>query len=180
MGMEVMTDMGDRHVNIQILEKGDAGDLWALRKESLFTDPHSFSASEEDDAFQNMSHVEALLSDDCLPVKIFGARENQELVGMIGLQLEKKIKHRHRIQLWGMYVRPPYRRRGIANQLIEVVIHHARQMNHAEFVCLTVTSQSTSAQSLYARHGFKVWGIEPESIKVDGVNHDGIHMIYRL
>ncbi|MCD8535803.1 MAG: hypothetical protein LR011_13875 [Verrucomicrobia bacterium] len=73
--MEVMTAMGDRHVNIQILEKGDAGDLWALRKESLFTDPHSFSASVD---------------------------------------------------------------------------------------------------------GFKVWGIEPESIKVDGVNHDGIHMIYRL
>lgn len=178
--MEVMTDKPDGHVAIELLEKGDAGDLWALRKESLFTDPHSFSASLEDDPLQNMSHVEDILSGDCHTIKIFGARQGQELVGMIGLQLEKKIKHRHRVMLWGMYVSPLSRGQGIAGRLIEVAMDEARRTHHAEFVCLTVTSHSKSAQNLYTRHGFTVWGIEPESIQVDGVNYNGIHMIYRL
>jgi GNAT superfamily N-acetyltransferase len=57
---------------------------------------------------------------------IFGAFVQNQLVGVIGIFREDKIKVHHKGNIWGMYVDGPYRRKGIARKLLDTAIAHAK------------------------------------------------------
>ena len=96
----------------------DASAWFALRVEMLQESPHSFLASPEDDSWSSVAVTRERLAgerDDA----IFGLFEEETLVGAVGIFREPHLKTRHRIWIWGVYLRPAWRGKGHATRLME-------------------------------------------------------------
>jgi ribosomal protein S18 acetylase RimI-like enzyme len=107
---------------------------------------------------------------------VFGALENDRLVGVAALEFSKREKVRHKAHLIGMYVKPTIRGAGAGHALMEAVLGYARGDSELRSLVLTVTEGNLAAIALYHKAGFKAFGTEPLAIRT----HDGfkakIHM----
>lgn len=158
------------------LGPADIPAVQALRREVLTTAPWAFTASPEDDVVLSRESLE-----QSLPTSIaFGAFLREELVGMVGVYRETKLKYRHRAQIWGMYVTPSARRGGVGAALLGAALERCRSWEGVTQVRLCVSAKADAAKRLYERYGFEEWGREPEALLVDGELLDDIHMIKRL
>ncbi len=59
--------------------------------------------------------------------------------------------------IYGVWVAPSARGRGVGDALLATAIEHARAAGHPRAV-LDVGDHNTAAQALYARHGFRPTG----------------------
>lgn len=98
----------------------------------------------------------------------------------MGTGRETRTKNRHKTVVFGMFVAPEHRRRGVGSALLAHAIAEARAQRGVEQLVLTVTASNASARALYARHGFRSFGVEPRAIRVDGRYFDKDHMILFL
>jgi RimJ/RimL family protein N-acetyltransferase len=149
-----------------------------LRLEALKNYPTAFGMDYETSAAQPESYwLERIrASDDRVA---FVAEAGGQFVGTAGIFRESNIKERHASHIWGVYVRPAWRGAGIADALIETCISWA-QARELRLVKLAVTTTNTAAIRCYLRHGFSVYGVEPEAIQWDGVYYDELLMVRRL
>lgn len=63
-----------------------------------------------------------------------------------------------------MYTRLEHRGQGIANSLVEAIIIHAK--NRVIQLHLNCVTTNPNAINLYKKHGVKIYGTEPRSLKV--------------
>src|ERR1041385_5809 len=103
--------------NIRRLTAADASALVALRREALEAEPLAFAASPADDAGLVIESVRAFLGDHETQA-VFGQFDGTDLIGMIGLVKAAKVKQRHKATIWGMYVQPHGRNRGVGRALV--------------------------------------------------------------
>jgi ribosomal protein S18 acetylase RimI-like enzyme len=68
-----------------------------------------------------------------------------------------------------MYVASEARGRGIGRALLERAVAEARSWPGVEKLTLTVVVRATAARSLYLAAGFRPYGLEPDSLRQDGV-----------
>jgi ribosomal protein S18 acetylase RimI-like enzyme len=153
---------------IRTLTESDAGAFASLRREALAESPLSFGASPETDLASLRSGT------------ILGAFQDAVLVASVGLMRGAHAKSAHRVYLWGMYVKPGFRGRGIGAELLQAAIEHARAMAGVEWVVLGVTSNAAAARRLYERAGFTLWGTEPDALRYDGQSVAEHHYALRL
>jgi RimJ/RimL family protein N-acetyltransferase len=144
----------------------------------LLDSPLAFASSPSDDLFSSLQATRERLQ-PTPESTIFGAFD-QGLVGAAGLYLDRHVKSSHKAHLWGMYVVPDHRRKGIAAGLLDVVLEHARQLPCVSCVQLSVSSAAPAARRLYERAGFRVWGTEPEALRHGGETAVEHHMMLRL
>jgi GNAT superfamily N-acetyltransferase len=111
---------------------------------------------------------------------VFGALAGDELCGMVGIIREAGAKERHRARIWGMYVAPPQRRRGLARALLQAAIDHARAWPDVDQLILSVTEAADPARRLYESAGFRVWGREPRALCWQGRFFDEDHLALDL
>ncbi len=167
-------------MEVRRLTVADAGLAWALRREALEREPASFGESLEE--FEALS-VEALAArlgsggDDSF---VYGAFEGGVLAGMAGFFRETRVKRRHQGTIWGVYVSPCHRRRGVGRAVMQAVLDHARRLPGLRSVYLSVTSAEPAARDLYLSLGFRSFGIEPRALAVDGRFYDEEHMLLEL
>ena len=107
---------------IRILDQGDAGELFRLRRNALLDSPLAFLASPEDDLASSEAAVRELLDPRRKSV-VFGAYD-PGLVGMLGLNRANQRKAAHKVNLWGMFVLPTYRGQGVAAQLLDAAVRY--------------------------------------------------------
>jgi hypothetical protein len=100
------------------------------------------------------------------------------LVGAAGLRVQNRVKLQHKGVLWGMYVRPEARGKGLAAALVQQVVEHARTL--VEEVCLTVVASNAAAIRLYGAAGFKEYGLERRALKVGSEYYDEVLMALPL
>ncbi len=152
---------------IRRLHSSDAAAFREIRLEALRSCPEAFGSSFEEE--------QRLTADDFarrvaleLPDAVFGAflDDDAGLVGVAGFRVEKNAKGRHKSTLWGMYVRPAARGRGVATELLREVIEHARNTSGVEIVQLAVTVGNEAARTLYDRAGFVPYGIERRALRL--------------
>lgn len=147
---------------VRRLTAADAAAYHALRLEGFTDHPLQFRVAPEDESDLSLEAVGERLE----RTFVAGGFDPDGLVGVGGLTRFEGAKLRHRALLWGMYVRQRGRGRGLADELIRVLLAEAR--THAiEQVILTVAAENDRARRLYERWGFHVYGIEPRAIKVD-------------
>lgn len=79
---------------------------------------------------------------------------------------------RHKVVLWGTFVKPGFRQRGMGKAVVRRALEHAKK-NGARRANLTVYLPNPEAISLYESLGFSVYGVEPEAVRLDGTYHDG-------
>jgi ribosomal protein S18 acetylase RimI-like enzyme len=163
------------------LTNEDAPRLHALRREALSAEPMAFGASPKDCAFRELAAVEAHLANpDRAVFAIVDPDQRVRLVAMAGIIRETRTKQRHRSSIWGVYVSPSHRGRGLGRAVVEACMHHARTWAGVDSVALSVSSEGTAARALYESLGFIAWGTEPDSLRVDGSSVSQHHMLLNL
>jgi ribosomal protein S18 acetylase RimI-like enzyme len=144
---------------IRVLGEGDAAALRTLRLRALRDEPDAFFSSYDVEAAEPESLTRDRLRqfDGARDAGVLGAFVDGALVGMLGILRERHVKASHRVTLWGMYVAPEARRRGVAGALLDTAIARLRAAG-MEQAHLAVSATAHVARRLYERRGFGVVG----------------------
>jgi GNAT superfamily N-acetyltransferase len=145
---------------IRLLTIDDASMFVEIRRLSLCTDPDSFSALPETDAWSRIETARerfsmATLEDGPFVLGAF----DPNLIGVIGLIRAKPVAAR----VWGFYVRPECRRGGVGRALVQGTIEVARKMPGVVRIELGVTDKSIAARHVYAQSGFRETGFDAKA-----------------
>jgi len=162
-------------VEFRILDSSDAAACQALRLRALKECPAEFSSSYEEERDTPLDRIAERLApttDDA----VFGAFDGAVLVGTVGLHRLSKRKLAHKAVIWGVYVAPEYRRRGIARRLMERALAHAASMPGLLTLTLGANAANAASVALYKALGFEPFGVERGFALVDGALRDEIHM----
>jgi ribosomal protein S18 acetylase RimI-like enzyme len=159
---------------VRRLGPGDVDGFLAVRREALELSPEAFLATAREEAARSREQVVEGLR----RVVIYGAVAGDEIIGMVGFRRFDMEKARHKGAVWGTYVRPAHRSKGVARALMEAVIAHAR--GEVEMLGLSVIPENASARRLYERFGFAAYGTEPRAMKQGDAYFDEIHMALML
>lgn len=152
-------------IAIRILVEDDAAAFRGLRTRALIEHPEAFFSTVEEE--RPLSVIQQQLRDRPGGSAIFGAFDGDALVGTIGIRRETFRKGQHKAIIWGMYVAPECRRRGLARSLVQRALEHARSLEGVSVVQLTVTAGNAAARALYEAEGFTLWGVEPDALRVE-------------
>lgn len=167
-------------LTIRPLEINDFAAFLAIQKDALINAPEVFGSDY--DWFDNLSILNKEQRYErfmFFPYQyLLGAVDvNGEIAGMIGFSCEhtrSKVKHKGKI--WGMYVKPEFRRQGIASFLVRSVVSTAEEIG-CEQIQLTVSTDNHDSHGLYLRLGFTVFGMESHAVRVGDGYVDEYHMV---
>jgi ribosomal protein S18 acetylase RimI-like enzyme len=107
---------------------------------------------------------------------VIGAFDAEQLVGMTGFYRDALLKRRHIGHVWGVFVCPSAREKGVGRAMLVEVIESARALPGIRCVRLMVAVTQEAARHLYQEVGFRVFGTEPWSLKIGEQYVDEIHM----
>lgn len=160
------------------LTEDDAVAYVELRARMLADAPLAFGASPGHDFMNSADTVREQIArgDDSA---IYGAFDGG-LVAAIGVYRENRPKTRHKMHVWGAYVAPAYRSRGLGRRLLDAAVEHARAVPGVAIVHISVTDAAPAARRLYERGGFRTWGSEPDALRHDGRSVTEHHLVLRL
>jgi ribosomal protein S18 acetylase RimI-like enzyme len=150
---------------IRTLSEVDVELYRPLRLQALRDDPLSFGASYEDELKKPVEDIAKRLacSDEGFVLGAFVP----ELVGVTGFYRRVGLKARHKGTIWGMYVLPEFRGRGLGKKLMLAAIKRASQIDGVEALTLNVVTTNEAARSLYLALGFTTFGTDYGALKVD-------------
>jgi RimJ/RimL family protein N-acetyltransferase len=166
-------------LTVRLLCPDDVSQYRALRLLATQESPTSVWASYEEESAQSQDAMaQRLVASD--HQWMFGAFDNNVMVGIAGLRRDKVAKIAHRAGIWGVYVAPDARGFGAARQMMEAMLAHVRTMPQLVQLTLSVRSTNEAAKALYQRLGFARTGVDPRSMCIDGVYHDEERMVLLL
>jgi ribosomal protein S18 acetylase RimI-like enzyme len=164
-------------MKIRLFTESDAQSLWDLRMLALETDPWSFVDSPEELRAITVQDFAARLRADTADNFIVGAFEQGAAIGMVGCYQEIPLKRRHKAWIWGVFVTPAARGRGIARKLLLAAIARAKTIPGLEITLLTVSVNQPAPRRLYESLGFRSIGVEPKGLKIGDQYLDEEHMV---
>jgi len=158
-------------IDIRVLTPADAADYRAIRLAALKHEPEAFGSTYE---------VEAALPIDAFmhrlaTTTVLGAYDGAHLVGMAGFKQQTGAKDAHKGLLWGFYVAPEVRGRGVGVALVDGIVALATGV--VEQLTLSVVRTNAAALALYERCGFTTYGIEPRALKSAAGYADEVLMV---
>jgi ribosomal protein S18 acetylase RimI-like enzyme len=171
------------NVEIRLLNERDAQTLWNFRMLALQSDPWSFVESPEELQKIPVAEYATRLSankTDHAENFVYGAFEQEKLLGMVGFYQEQLLKRRHKGWIWGVFVAPQARGQGLAKKLMRATIDSATKIPGFEIILLTVSVGQTVPRRLYESLGFRSIGIEPQGLKIGSDHLDEEHMYLRV
>ena len=167
-------------ITIRPLEESDFQAFLNVQSEALQSAPEVFGSDYDwFDALSMLSKDQRYAKYLHFPYRyLLGAFTAEgELVGMIGFSNDKsRSKIRHKSKIWGMYVAPEMRGKGLATLLVTSIVQTARDID-CELIQLAVGTQNVASYQLYLRNGFIVYGTEAKAMLVDDVFVDEYLMV---
>jgi RimJ/RimL family protein N-acetyltransferase len=166
-----MSRRTEPHPPVAKIDERHLRDLWRLRLRALREHPEAFgqpfeeaAAVPEADAIDRF-RTGSIAGDNA----VFGAfNPDGTLVGMTGIIREHRAKNAHRMAIWGVYVAPEARGRGLGDRMLDAAIAHARAMPGVLQVHLTVVRTNVVAARSYQRAGFVRYGRVPRAEILNG------------
>ena len=155
---------------IRRLTERDAEAWRALRLQALKDHPEAFATAYEEWADRDLADFAARLAGWVEPEALFGLFVAGALEGSAGFVVKQGLKERHKGSMVAVYLRPHLRGGGLGGALVQRVIDHARE--RVDLLQAGVAHTNAVAKRTYFDLGFKTYGVEPASIRVDGVDHD--------
>jgi len=168
----------DRNL-VRRLKAADAAAYRAVMLDAYATHPSAFTSTvQEREGLPPGWWEERLGASEAADASVvYGAFDDTgALVGAAGLSFESRQRARHKATLFGMSVLATARRAGFGRRLVLALLDHARARGGLRVVQLTVTEGNAAAQKLYEDCGFRVFGLEPLAIDVDGELLGKVHM----
>lgn len=164
-------------IKLQRLTQACAATYRGLMLEAYALQPQAFTSSVAERSALPLSWWQARLQiTETAGEAVFGAWDGEVLAGVVGLAFESREKTRHKATLFGLYVRAPYRQRGLGRQLLCSAWNFLGSRPEVKVVQLTVTTGNSAAQSLYQQFGFVAFGTEPMAVAVAGAYVSKVHM----
>lgn len=154
----------------------DADRYWEIRQLMLTDTPWAFASDPESDNARDPSRFISRISrpfNEILSI----ASETGVLIATAGVVQRPRQKLGHRAEIWGVYVHPDHRGRGLGAAVVRAAMDEALSWPGVESVALSVSERS-EAKRLYERLGFRQWGHEPDCLRIGGESYDEIHMVY--
>lgn len=164
---------------VRQLHGADAAAFRTLRLRGLREDPTAFARSYDDERGLPLSDFARRLDggDGATVLGAFDdASDVETLVGLAGIFREPQARFAHKVVVWGVYVAPEHRRRGIARALVSECVRRAFALPGVRQAHLGVNAANTAAKSLYESLGFAAFGVERGYMIVDGAVQDEVHM----
>ena len=129
-----------------------------IRLDALQTDPQAFlSTYARESAWPEEKWISRLQETyGSGSWMLFAQNREQKLLGMIGGYRDADDLKTHRVQVWGVYVKPEHRGKGIAKSLMVGLLDKFALEPDIEEVILEVNTDQKSAQKLYERFDFTV------------------------
>ncbi|MFN6559005.1 MAG: GNAT family N-acetyltransferase [Nostoc sp. ChiSLP01] len=156
---------------IRKLTKSDAEDYRRIRLKALYKNPDSFGTTYHEEAIKTIEQFR-----DRIPVNnnnfILGCFEDKELIAIVSLHQESRIKLRHKAYITSMYVRQEYRGRGIGKLLLNELIERAKAIDEVEILLLDIVKNNFLAKQIYLSLGFQIYGREEMAYKFNNQYFD--------
>lgn len=167
------------NIHIRRLGTADADRFKAMRVDAATESPPSVKPTPEEESEKSIDDFRKKLGWDSHDF-ILGAFDNDRLVGIAGLRRERGKKIHHTAILWGIYVIPHYRKRGIAKSLVGAILDIARGIAEITQIKLSVHTRNAPARQLYTLSGFQSYGIERNVIRIGEESFDEELMMITL
>ncbi len=167
-------------MEIRRFEVKDAKALWKLRMAALEVEPWAFAESVEELQQISVEEYGRRIESGAEVNFVIGAFEADVAVGMCGFYREAHAKRRHKGHLWGVFVALEARGKGLGRTLVVRAVETARSLPDLRSLHLTVSITQGAARQLYRRLGFRVYGVEPRALGIDGKFVDEEHMVLDL
>jgi len=150
--------------DIRVLSESDAQEFWTLRLRALREEPESFGSAYEESVDTPLADVIKRIkpTEDSFVLGAFAPG----LVGTTGCHRRHGIKSRHKATIWGVYVAPEQRGRGLARDLLMATIARAASVSGVEELLLQVSAINQSARNLYVFAASQPYGLERRSLKL--------------
>ena len=174
--------MTEPQIDVRELTEADAGAYQVMRLRALKDHPEAYSSSFEEES-KRMAEAVAerirgtLESSDGF---LLGAFVAGKLTGATGFYREQGVKTDHKGTIYGVYVSPESRRKGIARALMSEAIDRAESLCGIREIKLAVEAGNEPACSLYRSLGFEPFGLEREAIFTAGKYWDEQHLARRV
>lgn len=162
-------------MKIRLLHKNDAPAWRILRLRMLAEHPEAFGEHVDDFRKRDEASVEQMM----LGGHVHGAFLDETLVGSAGWHSQHGAKRAHIGVIWGMYVAPEARSRGIGGALLDTMLAEIRAAG-CSVAQLGVSEANSIARQLYESAGFAPWGREEAALCIDGRMVAEYHMWRRL
>lgn len=172
-----MEQLVNNEIKIIKLPIGQWQEYKELRLRALKTEPQAFSSSHaKETTYPDEKWQERLKSaNEGITSWMYFARKGNGLVGMIGGYRDENNLRNHTAQIWGVYVDPEYRGKGIAKSLKSILIDSMAQNIDINTIKLEVNTDQGSAKKLYEHFGFK--SLDTVTLLLgDGVEHQVTNM----
>lgn len=162
-------------VDVRRLVPSDALAFQALRLAGLQAHPEAFGSTYDEEKDWPVERVREWLV--ARPDGgIFGAFENERLIGVLGLGRGQRTNFAHVGFLWGMYVQSHATGRGVGRALVEAALALARSQPGLRHITLQVSAANRPAIALYQSFGFVEIGREPDAMRVGNGFQDELRM----
>lgn len=145
-------------INYRLLEAHDLDNYRHLRLECLKHHPDNFGTTYEEEL-----NAKALKFDKALIEKhphdfLFGAFENDLLIGICGFVQQPRVKTKHMGEVIQMYVNASYSGQGIGSRLLKLTVAKAFENPLIDQVLLSVIFSNEKAVTTYKNIGFVQYG----------------------
>jgi RimJ/RimL family protein N-acetyltransferase len=156
---------------IRTLTPADVREYRVLRLAALHEQPPAFGTPAAKEEKLPLDAIAARLQ-STEDTYILGACADNVLVGTIRFSRFEEANEKHRGLMAGLYVRPDFRRLGIARALATEFLVRAKRNPDLRRIHLTVVTAQAAAIQLYKSLGFSIYETECEAFSDRGQFHD--------
>ena len=150
----------------------------ALRLRSIADSPLASYPTYDEEAGRSLDEIRERIAESATQV-VFGAFHGETLIGIAGLRWDALVQVAHKAVLWGVFVHPDWRQRGLARQILHALFTYARVRGIRQ-IRLSVNVENPPAAALYRAMGFEPYGREPRAMRVGDRYYDEDLMFLRL
>ncbi len=164
-------------INVVELKSENAQEYLELRKVSEIELPQYVGPSAKRELMSSNEGIAKIVASyESEGTILFGAFSEEKLVGVIAISRRLSQKFKHRAFIWGMYISNEFRQLKVGALLLAHVQSWAKNHQEVNVLWLQVTESNKPAVSFYKKHGFEIYGTEPQALFTQGEYHNVHYM----
>lgn len=163
--------MARKRYSIRRLAKNDANELRALRLFALKESPASFGISYKEEKAKSLQETKKDILKDII-LSAFDDEGHMIAVACCHGNVLEKLAHKAHI--YGIYVKPEWRSRGIMNCLLRQILRKAQRKHSVMLASITMGNEI--ALSCFTKLGFEIHFTEKHALREGRTWYDLLHV----